>query len=202
MKKKLLMSISSLVAVLVIGAGVTYALLTSNTATISATTLTTGTATIKLCKNTGANDWRNSVSGFTVGGLVPGVEKEVTAGEVVYIGNDDGALDTAFGTSVCDSYSDAAGTSDVDMKMVPSVSITSCSDPSLEDDISLRFEIGLTDSGYGSLSFWAAPNTTPYGDTVVINGTQLVKIFATLDLTSEIAGGTCTFDTNFSGEQV
>src|SRR3989338_7009653 len=145
MRKKLWMSISSLAAVLVIGAGVTYALLTSNTATISATTLNTGTATIKLCNSTGENDWRNLISGFTVDGLVPGgPEKEVTDLVEIFVGNDNGGLDTALGVDVCDSYFDAAGTSDVDMKIVPSLTGVVCSDASLEGDISLRFAFGAT----------------------------------------------------------
>src|SRR3989344_7439758 len=123
MSKKLLMSVSSLVTVLAVGVGATYALFTSNPVTISETTVNTGDATIKLCNATGANNWRNSISGFTVDGLVPdGPEKEVTLGASVYVGNDHGGFATAVdGGATCGAYFDTAGTSNVDMKMVPSV---------------------------------------------------------------------------------
>lgn len=204
MKKKLLMSIASLVAVLAIGAGSTFALLTSNTATIANNSVTSGTASIKLCNNNaGATDnaWSNSINGFSTTGLLPGVEKELTVGQDVFVGNDNGHLDTAITSPTkCGGYHDTASTSDTSLKMVPQITAPVCDSGITPDDVNLKFIIGGQDSGYGTLTFWET-NTTAYSAAIAQNATATVQMFVKLNSSFTGQNKKCVFNATFQGQQ-
>lgn len=202
MKKRLIQSVFSLVAILALGTGATYALFTSNTVTVSNNTLTTGNATVKICNALGANNWRNSVNpSFVANKLVPGgPEKELSSTGELYLGNDNGGL-VPVAPGKCTSYFDAAGMSDVPMKFVPQMTAVTCDDASLKDQMMVRFEIGGVDSGYGSLTFWET-NTTTYGATVNPDFAGSLKIYTKLDSAATLQNKTCTFNATFTGKQV
>lgn len=204
MNKKLLKSIVSLVAVLALGVGVTYALFTSNTVTISNNTLTTGEATIKLCNRDGTNNWKNSISpGLILTDMVPGVEEELTDDtHRIYLGNDGGNLSALWG-GVCDSYGDPAGSSDVPMRMVPKVMNVNCfGDSILKDQLKLRFTFsGGDDTGLGTLTYWMG-NVAPYGPTFAVDAGYRIRMYSELDPSATLQNKTCTFDVDFTGVQV
>lgn len=203
MNKKLLISIVSLVVVLALGVGATYALFTSNTVTISANTLTTGEATIKLCNKLGLNDWRNTLSPVLIlTDMIPGgTERELTGSAEIYLGNDNGVLGTN-NTGGCVSYFDAAGHSDVAMRMIPKVSNLNCPGVSvLGDQLELRFDMNGSSTGYAPLSWWVN-NIGPYTPTFNPGETARVLMYARLVSGAAAQKTTCTFDVTFTGEQV
>lgn len=203
MYKKIWFSATSIVAVIALGAGATYALFTSNTATISANTLTTGLAEIKICKESTPGTWNSSVSpGYTIGGLVPGAsETEVTAGSQIYLGNDDGDLENELGTGICDAYTGPEGSSDISLQMVPKISDLVCGDVSLQTDMQLRFLINGNNTGYGSLAFWTT-NTSPIAQTFAPGQAFQVQIFTQLSSLATVQDTSCTFDLDFQGAQI
>lgn len=202
MYKKLVLSATSLLSVLALGIGATYALFTSNTATLSANTLTTGLAEIRVCKENTPGTWDTTAAGFTVSAMVPGAaESELTTGSQVYLGNDDGTLNTELGAGICDQYTGAPGSSDIPLQMVPKLSNLSCGNVSLETDMQLRFVINSIDSGYGTLSFWTT-NTTPYGGTFTPGVAHQVQIFTKLSSGATVQNTSCTFNVDFQGSQV
>lgn len=204
MEKRLFKSIISLVAVLALGAGATYALFTSNTVTVSNNTLTTGEATIKLCNVDGDNEWQNSISPvFTLTDLVPGaVEEELSATAEIWLGNDGGGL-VPVAPGKCTAYDaiDGVGSSDVTMNFVPVVTNLVCGDASLLNDLTLRLELNGTTMNTLSLGTWAA-NITAYGPTLAPDFAGQLKLYAALDSGATVQNTTCTFDVTFTGEQV
>ena len=196
-------SLLSLMATLVIGGGVTYALFTSNTVTISQTTLTSGTAAIKLCDGIDATGWRNSVTPTLTGlNLTPGTEQEITLGQDLYIANDDGTLATTTPPAGCNTYTEAFSLSTIPMTMIPKVAaVTGSNCPALaQNELELRFETGSFNSGYGSLTFWLT-NVTPYSNIFSPGQEEEVRIFARLNPTSNQQGLNCIFDITFNGQQ-
>ena len=199
------MSVTSIVSVLALGVGTTFALLTSNTATLSNNTITTGSAAIKLCKaNAGGEDnWKNTLAGnFTLSDMVPGAsERELTAGADIEVGNDSGTLtDNLTGPTRCNGYLDAASSSDVNLKLVPKIETLVCPG-TLPTDLQLRFDIGGIDSGYGTLAFWQT-NTTQYGVQFSPDQNGQIKVFSQLSSGATQQNNTCTFDLTFTGGQV
>lgn len=204
MKSRLVKSFMSLALVLAIGSSATYALFTSNTVTISSNAVTTGEANIKLCNSfNGDDNWKDIINpDLSVGNLVPGGPSLPLTGADIYVGNDDGSLDTAV-LPDCDDYDESAteGSSDVSMKLVPEITTPVCNAVGLEDELELEFVIGTTSSGFGSLTFWNT-NTAQYGDTLAPGEGKKVVINARLVSTSESQNKTCEFDVNFTGKQV
>src|SRR5690606_6973057 len=142
-KVTLLRSVVSLVAVVALGGGVTYALFTSNTVTLGATQVTTGNADLRICNVAGTNDWKDVINpALNVGDLVPGVEKQITNTGDIHLGNDNGTLATVFGDTRCDSYAVPAGSSDVAFKVNPQLpGPAACTDTTLNDTLRLKFKI-------------------------------------------------------------
>lgn len=206
-KATLLRSVLSLVAVVALGGGVTYALFTSNQVTVSQTQVTTGSADLKVCNSSasspaGTNTWKESISPvIDFDGLNPNDSAiEISSGHVMYLGNDDGSLGDAVDSVLCNTYDGTAtvGDSTVDMRMVPSVSAVSCTIP---DDLQLRFDLGGTLSPYKTLTAWSLPNATDYAPTFLVGEAKQLKIEAKLDGDVTSQNETCTFDIHFSGEQ-
>lgn len=202
MYKKIWISATSIVSILALGVGATYALFTSVPVTLSANTLTTGLAEIRICKETAEGTWNTTATGFTVGGLVPGAaETELTTGVDVFLGNDDGTLATELGAGVCDAYTGAPGSSDIPLQMIPKISTLVCGDVSLETDMELRFLINGNSTGYETLAFWET-NTTPIAQTFAPGQAFEVQIFTQLDTGATFQNTSCTFDMDFQGSQV
>ena len=201
MYKKIVLSAASLLGVLALGIGATYALFTSNTATLSNNTITTGAAAIKLCNATTGDQWANSLAtNFTLTGMVPGAtERELTLGTTLFAGNDSGTLNNNLGGD-CTTYLDTASNSSVNMKLVPKVSFVSCPG-GVENDIQITFVIGGVDSGYGTLAFWST-NAGTYGVQLNPDDTGLVKVFSQLPSGATVQGTACNFDITFQGLQV
>ncbi|MBI4032401.1 hypothetical protein HY374_01715 [Candidatus Berkelbacteria bacterium] len=206
-KVTLLRSVVSLVAVVALGGGVTYALFTSNAVTVSQTQVTTGSADLKICNSinstpAGSNTWKNSVSPLIdFDGINPGdTNVNVTTGHSIYVGNDGGQLQDNLGAE-CNSYdaSVTAGTSTVDMKMVPVVTATSC--PNLSNDLSLRFGFDGTFTSYKTVTAWGT-NTSALGPTFAVDDAKLMTIEGKLASGVTLQDENCTFDVNFTGEQV
>ena len=202
MRKKLIMSIASLVAVLAIGGGATYALLTTNNTTIANNSVTSASATLKLCNNNGSgtdNQWSNSITGFSTTGLIPGTEKELTLGADVFAGNDNAALNAAIPTK-CTAYHDASGLSDVNVQLVPQVANVTCELGITAGDVQLRFVLGGHDSGYSTLTAWET-NTATESASIAPNATASVKMFVKLDSSFTAQHKNCHFDATFKGQQ-
>lgn len=206
-KVTLLRSVLSLVGVVAVGGGITYAAFTSNAVTVSQTQVTTGSADLKICNSnlstpSGLNTWKNSVSPqISLDGINPGdTNVDVSAGHSVYVGNDGGQLQDNFGAE-CNSYdaSVTAGDSTVPMKLVPVVTATSC--PNLPDDLQLRFGFDGTFTSYKTITAWGA-NTSALGPTFNVDDAKLMAIQAKLDGDVTLQDENCTFDVNFTGEQV
>jgi hypothetical protein len=82
-------AIGSVGAVVALAGGITYAALTSNTATLSQSTISTGTASLKIY-NFPDGQWETSAPGFQITKLVPGTGVD----EHFYLQNDgDSSLD-------------------------------------------------------------------------------------------------------------
>jgi len=203
MYKKLFLSATSLVSVVALGIGTTYALFTSNTVTMSANSITTGVAAIKLCRATTDDAWRNALTtNFTLTGMIPGgVEKELTTGAEIHVGNDSGGLINNLTVPTrCNTYGDTASSSSTNVKLVPKIQNLVCPG-TLPTDLQLRFEIGGIDSGFGTMAFWQT-NATPYGAQFNPDQDGQVKIFSQLSSGATDQGTACTFDVTFQGLQV
>ena len=203
MNTRLLKSVASLAAVVALGAGVTYAQFTSNTATVGASTMTSGNADLKLCNATGADVWRVQVNpGLSLTDLVPGAaERELTEGSELYVGNDNDDLDVNVLGAKCDAYGsgEPVGSSDVEMQVVPKVTYTTCP---LASNLNLKFEIGTGSfSETKKISEWTG-NATPYGLTLAVDQLRILKVYGSLDGSVTEPGSECTFDIVLTGNQV
>ncbi len=204
MNIKIIKSTITLVAVLVLGAGVTYAQLTSNEVTIGTSAMTSGESALKLCNDTGDDMWKLTISpALSLAGMVPGeAERELTEGKDIYAGNDDGTLNANSLNPVgCNGYGDTAGSSDVNMRLVPSIENPVCAEGISLTDMTLSFQIGDTGSNHADLSFWDN-NITAFGDTLAPSNLKEIKIFAKLKSNVTKQNAACTFDVKFSGEQI
>ncbi|MBI4022905.1 hypothetical protein HY375_01960 [Candidatus Berkelbacteria bacterium] len=206
-KVTLLRSVLSLVAVVALGGGVTYALFTSNQVTVSQTQVTTGSADLKICNSlnstpAGSNTWKTSVSPLiNFDGISPGdSDVDISTGVSIYVGNDGGQLQDNLGAE-CNSYDATvtAGSSTVDMKMVPVVTATSC--PNLSGDLQLRFGFDGTFTAYKTITNWGT-NTSALGPTFAVDDAKLLAMQAKLANGVTLQDENCTFDVNFTGEQV
>lgn len=202
----LLRSVVSLVAVVAVGGGITYAAFTSNAVTVSQTQVTTGSADLKICNSNastpaGSNTWKNSVSPqINFDGINPGDSNvPVTTGHSMYVGNDGGQLQDNLGAE-CNSYDAGvtAGDSTVPLKLVPVVTATSC--PNLSNDLQLRFGFDGSFTSYKSITNWST-NTSALGPTFNVDDAKLMAIEAKLGSGVTLQGETCTFDVTFTGEQ-
>jgi hypothetical protein len=206
-------SLLSLVATIAIGGGVTYALFQSNQVTLSQTTLSTGTADLRICNSnqstpTGSNTWKNSISPvLSIAGLTPGGSyADVTPNSRFFFGNDNGSLATTLGTE-CTTYESGVtpGTSTTSYKLVPTLSGLNCTDdtgtaPFLRDSLNLRFVLGATTSTGHNLAYWAT-NTGKLSPTFLPGEVNQLKLEAYIDSAYSTQGQTCTFDINFVGQQ-
>lgn len=207
-------SLLSLVATVAIGGGVTYALFTSNQVSIASNTVSTGDANLRVCDGTANSptpigEWRDSITtNMTFAGLNPGAtDQDVMNGMAIYLGNDDGTLDTAPVTN-CDNYAVTAGNSSVNMTFVPTVGNIVCSsvDPAFASTLQIRY--GFTDvltsttvySTYKTVANWAT-NTTDYGADLTPGNAVRLSIQAKLASTYSTPAASCTFDSRFVGEQ-
>lgn len=206
-------SLLSLAATLVIGGGVTYALFTSNQVTVSQTQISTGSADLRICNSSasnpaGSNTWKDTISPvIDFSSLNPGsTGVDITAGHVMYLGNDDGSLgDALVGSNPthCTSYESSItpGNSTVGLRMVPALSTPVCTvDPSLANVLELRFDFGGTKTQYRTLTNWVG-NTTSFTPTFLVGEAKQFKMEARLDDTYTTQGATCTFDVAFTGQQ-
>jgi len=201
MDRRIVKSLVTLVAVIALGVGVTFAAFTSNTATISASSLTTGDANIKLCNSDGDDQWKNLISpALSLSDLVPGdTDKDLTAGVDIYLGNDSGDLTDNIADE-CNTYGDTAGSSDVELSMVPTISNIVCDNANLDDQFKVKFQIGSDQTGYLSLAQWSG-NTSTVLPVFSIDESNQVKIFAELDSSATDQNANCTFDISFVGQQ-
>lgn len=211
MDKKIVKSVLTLSAAVVVAVGATFAAFTTNQVTIANNSMSAGDAVIKLCKATGANNWRNSVDpGLTLSGLVPGAAAVELNDNTIYIGNDDGTLNDAL-AEACASYFDTAGSSVVDMKLVPTTSYApeDCTAADLDTHLKLAFTVDGTDpsvlpeSDFKTLSEWLT-NTDVLPEIFEPGEAQEVRMAGMLDegATDAMKNQTCTFDVNFVGVQV
>ena len=201
-------SVLSLVATIAIGGGVTYALFTSNAVTVSQTQLSTGTANLRICNSSnstpvGSNVWKNSISPtISFSGLTPSTTGvDVTMGQDLYLGNDDGSLQDAVGTGLCNGYDSSVtpGNSSIALKMMPTISSPVCTDSALSTALELGFTYGTSTVSYQTLTALTT-NTTASGTFAVGEAKQL-KLKARLDPTYTNQGQSCTFDITFVGQQ-
>ncbi|MBI2590070.1 hypothetical protein HYW32_03580 [Candidatus Berkelbacteria bacterium] len=209
-RKVLLRSILSLVSVLAIGGGVTYALFTSNTVTVGQSQMTTGGADLRICNSlnsnpVGSNTWKDSISPtIDFSAVNPGdTDIDVTLGHEMYLGNDDGTLEDAVGGGICSGYDGAItpGNSTVPLNMIPTISNIVCTGGSdLENQLSLRFNLGGSFTGYKTLTGWST-NTTDYLPDFLTGEAKMFSMQAKLPSAYALQDATCTFDTNFQGEQ-
>lgn len=203
MNKQLLRSILSLSVLALVGGGVTYALFTSNTVSITSNSLTSGSAEIKLCDATVEEKWTNSLAGFSLSNLIPNApEEELTEGKDILLGNDSGTLNNNHADD-CTAYADGVtpGSSDTTLNIVPKVASTSCDEAALEDQLELQFSVGGTLSAWQSLSLWEA-NTASVGSSLAPDADIPIQVFARLDDLATDQDSGCTFDVTFTGEQV
>lgn len=210
--KVVVRSVLSLVATVAIGGGVTYALFTSNAVTVSQTNVSTGTANLRICNSNqggsnGDNLWKNSIQPtIDYSGLNPGdTAIDIAPGSHMFLGNDNGSLDTK-ATPDCTDYGVAKGTSSASFKMVPSLPSVTCTDDSsgnpllLKDAMSLRFTFGTSATTYKTLAQWVG-NTTPFSPTFAAGDAKALKLEAKLDSAYTTQGQKCTFDITFVGQQ-
>lgn len=206
-------SLLSLAATLVIGGGVTYALFTSNQVTVSQTQVSTGSADLRICNSlasnpVGSNTWKDTISPvIDFSALNPGATGvDISAGHVMYLGNDDGSLGDSLVTSNpthCTSYESGItpGNSTVGLRMVPALTTPICTvDPALGNTLELRFDFGGTKTQYRTLTNWVG-NTTSFAPTFPAGEARQFKMEARLDSAYQTQGASCTFDVTFSGEQ-
>lgn len=204
MNGRMIKSVVSLVAVIALGAGVTYAQLTSNQVSIGTSAMTSGESSLKLCNDTGDDMWKLTISpALSLAGMVPGdAERELTEGKDIYAGNDSGTLNVnSLSSGGCNGYGDTAGSSDVNMRLVPSVDTVVCTGGITAADMTLSFQIGSTGSNQANLGFWDT-NTTAFGDTLTPNELKEIQIFGKLNSNVTQQNAACTFDVKFSGEQI
>jgi hypothetical protein len=204
MNIRIIKSTITLAVVIALGAGVTYAQLTSNQVSIGTSAMTSGESSLKLCNDTGDDLWKLTISpALSLAGMVPGeTERELTEGKDIYAGNDSGVLDVNTLSPVgCNGYGDTAGSSDVNMRLVPSVDTVVCTGGIAETDMTLSFQIGSTGSNQADLGFWDT-NTTAFGDTLTPDELKEIRIFGKLNSSVTQQNASCTFDVKFSGEQI
>jgi len=204
MNIKIIKSTITLVAVLVLGAGVTYAQLTSNDVTIGTSAIASGESALKLCNDTGDDNWKLMISpSLSLAGMIPGdAERELTDGKDIYAGNDGGSLNANdLASGGCYQYGDAAAGSVVNMRLVPSLENVVCEPGIGLSDMTLSFQIGTTGSNQADLGFWDS-NTTAFGDTLAPDDLKEIKIFGKLNSSVTQQNAACTFDVKFSGEQI
>lgn len=206
-------SVLSLVVTIAIGGGVTYALFTSNQVSIASNTVSTGDADLRVCDGTAngptpVGEWRDTTTtAMTFAGLNPGqTDVDVMNGTSIYLGNDDGTLDTA-PIANCDGYAVAPGNSSVNMTFVPTTNSIVCTgvDPAFSSSLQIRygFDDGVNPtvfSSYKTISSWSG-NTTNYGASLAPGNAVKVHIQAKLTSTYATPGASCTFDSRFVGEQ-
>jgi len=211
-KVTLLRSVLSLVAVVALGGGVTYAVFTSNQVTVSQTQVTTGSADLKVCNSDqstppGSDTWKNSISPvIDFDGINPGDSNiDVSVGHSMYIGNDDGSLDdNIVGPPVeCDDYDAGVtpGISTVDMKMMPVLGDPDVGCLTLKDDMELRFGFDGSYTPYKTLTDWFG-NSSVYGPKFLVGESKQLTIQAKLDNGVDSQDENCTFDVSFEGQQV
>jgi hypothetical protein len=205
MDKRLLKSGLALLTTLGIGALATFALFTSNTATISNNLLTSGTANIKLCDattTTGTNTWSDTIApNLNLTGVAPGEDKQLTADKEIYLGNDSSDLDDNLGSGKCNTGSN--GNSTVNLRMIPKVIYdTGLCSATLADLFKLKFQIGAAGNttDYKTLAEWAV-NTETIPPTFNPDEDRRVRVFATLADEASEQGATCSFNITFHGEQ-
>lgn len=201
MDKRLLKSALSLVVVIALGAGTTFAVLQSQPVEITSNVITTGSADIALCDakdtNTNPDTWTNTITGYTLIGLAPGdTNQELTDTQELYLGNDDGTLETAI-SGECTG--DSTGTSSVSLRMVPSVNLGTCA-AGLADDLKLKFQIGANSTTYQTLTAWDT-NVATTPPTFAEGDANQLKVFAEMANDAD-SSGSCNFDISFIGEQV
>jgi hypothetical protein len=204
MNKRLIKSTTTLAVVLVLGAGVTYAQLTSNDVIIGTSAMTSGESSLKLCNDTGDDLWKLTISpALSLAGMVPGeTERELTEGKDIYAGNDSGVLDVNTLSPVgCNGYGNTVGSSDVSMRLVPNIENVDCTNGITAEDMTLSFQIGGTGSNHASLTFWDG-NTTAFGDTLLPDDLKEIRIFGKLNSDVTEQNAACTFEVKFSGEQI
>jgi hypothetical protein len=201
-------SVLSLVATLAIGGGITYALFTSNSVTVTQSKLTTGTANLRICDSSastpaGTNTWQDSFSSkidFT--GLTPSTTGvDITPNQKIYLGNDDGSLQDAIDNVLCNSYKSGVtpGNSNITLKMVPTISSLVCTDPALKDAMELGFIYGASSPTYQSLNYWTTNDTA--SGTFAAGEAKTLQLKARLDPNYTNQNQNCTFDTTFVGQQ-
>ncbi|MEK7184289.1 MAG: hypothetical protein AAB701_02095 [Patescibacteria group bacterium] len=206
-------SLLSLVATLVIGGGVTYALFTSNQVSIAANTVSTGGADLRICDGTAAGgQWQDTVTtAISFAGLNPGaVDQDVMSGIAIYLGNDDGTLATpVVPVANCAAYNIAVtpGASTINMDFIPTTGNITCTaaDPSFSSSLNIRygFQVGAATpvwTGYKTVAAWAS-STTDYSVGLTPGNTAQLLIQARLANTYSTQGASCTFDSRFVGEQ-
>lgn len=210
-------SLLSLAATLVIGGGVTYALFTSNQVSIAANTVSTGGADLRICDGTAnspapVGEWRDSVpTTMTFSGLNPGMsDEDVMQGMSIYLGNDNGTLVSALPVATCDNYAVTAGSSTINMDFIPTTGNISCSavDPNFASVLNIRYGFNDVDgdpndtvwTGYRTVAAWAS-NTTDYAVGLTPGSAAQLSIQARLASSYSTQGASCTFESNFVGEQ-
>ncbi len=190
-------------ASITLGIGATYASFTSNSVTLANTTVTTGSANLKLCDNQSGNQWQTAISPlFNLSGLNPDQERELFSDRSLYIGNDNGQLATATGTSDCSGYGgDPVGSSSVNLRLVPNVSFTeeSCPAP-LPSNLKLRFEVNGIATDNKTLTSWSS-NTTSVDPVIVPGQVGQIRTFVIMSSTATAQGTNCNFNISFTGKQ-
>ncbi len=200
---KQLLGKTSAVVFLVMGCvGLVAAAFLSNPLTIHNNTVTTGEAAIKFCDTVDLNKWTNSMSPMTVlGGMLPGEERDLYAGRTIYIGNDGGSLSGVLGGSQCNGYAVDANSSNVKLKVIPTVEISEESCPSaIAADLALTVEIAGQSLGYHTIQELTT-NTVPVDLLLLPNTTGRFKVTVRFSSTSQAQAQSCAFTMKLVGRQ-
>lgn len=199
MKIKILRSLIIIISLLSIACITTYAVFTASPVTVANNTISTGSVNSALCDKADGN-WKSSiVNSFSIRHLIPGEEneQELTADKNIYVGNDGGNLISEI---TCPHYAGTSGHSDISLRFIPKVNFTSCTEEA-RDSIRLDFDMGeILRSGYKTLREWSA-NGDPEGPVYQVNQARNIKVYAALDINSQMQNTTCQFDLMFQGVQ-
>lgn len=204
MSNRLIRSLIMLVLIVAVSAPTAYAALVTNTVALAGNTISTATAEMAIC-NSNEDLWTNTLtSTFSLSNLAPGATQSLTTTETIYIGNDDGNLDSGSSSSLCADYaaSYTPGTSGIEMEVVPSVSNINCGDNfNLANQLQLEVIVEDQSSGFISLNNWSF-NTTSVGASITPGSTVEINANSTLANDFDVQGGSCTFDLQLRGRQI
>lgn len=203
---KMVKAVTFILTVLLVGAGIAYAVYLSNVVNISNNTITTTEAAIKVCdRKSFPGYWSTGLAvPIAVNDMVPGQEVDLYEGHEIYIANDGGGLNFAFPGTTCTSYAPTVerAATKVRLKLRPTVTYDpeSCSE-GLANDLQLRFDMSGVSGSYASLKEWSAQQDL-VGDILSPNTFSYTRVYARLSEESTQQKSSCKFAVNFGGIQV